>query len=50
MDKEKIIESMAHSMVVYDSGSGQKTWRELATAAYYAYQNCITRDTQTSKE
>jgi hypothetical protein len=46
MDKEKIIESIAHSMVVYDEGSGQKTWRELATVAYYAYQNCVARESK----
>jgi hypothetical protein len=44
MDKEKIIENIAHAMIVYDGGSGQKTWRELATVAYYAYQNCLTRE------
>ena len=46
MDKEKIIESIAPSMVVYDEGSGQKTWRELATVAYYAYQNCLSRESK----
>jgi len=46
MEKEKIIENIAQSMIVYDGGSGQKTWRELATVAYYAYQNCLARESK----
>jgi hypothetical protein len=41
MDRDKIIEHIAHAMIVYDGGSGQKTWRELATVAYYAHVNCL---------
>ena len=41
MERERIIEHIAHAMIVYDGGSGQKTWRELATVAYYAHVNCL---------
>jgi hypothetical protein len=41
MHRDKIIEHIAHAMIIYDGGSGQKTWRELATAAYYAHINCL---------
>ena len=41
LHRDKIIEHMANAMIRYDAGSGQKTWRELATVAYYAYINCI---------
>lgn len=40
MHRDEIIKHMANAMVRYDAGSGQKTWRELATVAYYAYINC----------
>jgi len=40
MTRDRIIEHMAHAMMVYDESAGEKTWRELATAAYYAYMNC----------
>lgn len=42
--RERIIEHMAHAMKVYDESSSEKTWRELATAAYYAYVNCVHGD------
>ena len=41
MDRERIIEHIANAMIIYDGGSGQKTWRELATVAYYAHLNCL---------
>lgn len=44
MEREKIIENMAHAMRIYDKTGGEKTWRELATAAYYAYINCVHGD------
>ena len=44
MDREKVIEHMANAMMKYDSGAGDKTWRELARVAYYAYVNCIYND------
>jgi hypothetical protein len=41
MNRDRIIEHIAHAMIVYDGGSGQKTWKELATVAYYAHMNCL---------
>ena len=38
--RDRIIEHMAHAMMIYDAAAEEKTWRELATAAYYAYMNC----------
>ena len=46
MEKNKIIENIAHAMIVYNQKGGQKTWRELATVAYYAYMNCINSEEQ----
>lgn len=44
MERDRIIEHMANAMMVYDQKSGEKTWRQLATAAYYAYINCVHGD------
>jgi hypothetical protein len=44
MKSNKIIEHIAHSMIMYDNQSGQKTWRELATVAYYAHIDYLNRE------
>lgn len=43
-NRDRIIEHMAHAMKVYDESASEKTWRQLATAAYYAYINCVHGD------
>jgi hypothetical protein len=48
MKNDKIIEHIAHSMIIYDGGSGQKTWRELATVAYYAHIDYLNREELTN--
>ena len=44
MHKDKVIEHIAHAMIIYDGHSGQKTWRELATVAYYAHIDYLNRE------
>jgi hypothetical protein len=48
MHKDKVIEHIAHAMILYDGQSGQKTWRELATVAYYAHIDYLNREELTN--
>lgn len=41
MQREKMIDYIAHAMKEYDDRRAKHTWRELAEVAYFAHMECI---------